>query len=1475
MTTIQPSPSNGMTQANFEAILDFDTPETFEENLLDYAEKLYSAGASGSYFSAARIERLAKALTDVIQYIKDEPEAVGSENARTALSSAGYAITYSIFIQRAASAIGANELDDSLAIAAGTIDIAGVVAVVGEVLATDRRNHASVEFDEYVFGKLTDSNITNQLGNDEVEEFLAQFRKTSSFTDAVDSFRNFVNDTLSDFDTESSARLTAIDNEIASLEVARDAQLADLDVNSAGYTQILNDFNDRISDKQIYRDGVSIEDQDVRLSLSNTVDDLLVDPVVTATSSNYQKYNTANTAFSVGGSALFLGSAITWQVIAEQSEGGASDLVRAATGAAAGQFLADGIAGILTHAGASTKAVTAAAGVGTAAAGVAAGIQIAQLGESLNAEGLTDEQKDYIKGEIAVQSITLGLATFAGAMGIVAVAAKAGSALANFATTAVPVVGGIVSVLSAINPAQWAYFGDAHDYIDDVKERDDHSAQYLADILGTSLTIEEGFYGASTGVSAATGVIAAGLALGGVTAPVAALVGLVGGIVSGILQATQQIALEEAADDMRAELEEAFGTLDAFFDKSFAQQHEKIQQKYGEYFDKILESTGAESVIALGSETLTASDIELADIVKARTELGNTAEHFADRYTGDGDWQAMSLDQNAARIYLNNSAGTKHYLAFTSPLLAPGEEVLSFEKNGKNQYHTSLEIIGSGGWSIIDNGSAHTTFNMEGDLVSYESIIGTTGLLLTTIDAQAGDDALLAGQAAITFDGGDGFDTANYSNFDASELSTRGLQVTSSGSRVTVNKQLDAGSKYLQETIEEHKKKYGKRTETIEYRAVSVGEREETVSLTDTLNNIEVFQATSKADDLDFLDATTVRQIFGFGGDDTITAGAATQIISGGEGDDQIALSDGSFDRLKAYVNNASGVVSDSDYLVVWGDDGIDTATLSDKWLSAALTNWQVHSLLSSFVTDGLGAETEDAKAKMLSILNGSVGNHIAQLFEVVAFADVEKIQANFSDQLLADAGKFGEDNVIMLSELWDALDLSFIDKSKAQPDFAVSASFAGVSNGLQLIGSDHSDYVTGTSHGDIIFTGAGHDRLTGGLGDDTLSGDDGFDIYYFQGAAFGHDRIVDYSLDRDYIEITLGGQIPSPETMFSASGTDLLVTISDHASITYHDYFSGDFFLNSDLAASVAFEGGSTASYSHDQIAEYVGLDHLYSLADLHDVIDRSRTDLSSSIIYDTARTAAQNGGVLRTVEGSAGFDIVSYESDDHAVKVELSGNQKMYVNALGWVEAGNLTGFEGVIGTSRNDVLLGNDESNFLSGGAGTDTIYGGGGDDIIHGGGGLDVLDGGSGFDIASYEGASFAISFDLNGSQSESYRAGSTWYNGDNVSGFEGVIGSSHDDRIIGNSSRNYLEGGGGNDILTGGGGIDVFVFSKGSGHDTITDFGQDDFLRLGAENTLEIAQNGVDTVLAIGESGFSVILADFSATQLDTNHIIWV
>ncbi len=119
---------------------------------------------------------------------------------------------------------------------------------------------------------------------------------------------------------------------------------------------------------------------------------------------------------------------------------------------------------------------------------------------------------------------------------------------------------------------------------------------------------------------------------------------------------------------------------------------------------------------------------------------------------------------------------------------------------------------------------------------------------------------------------------------------------------------------------------------------------------------------------------------------------------------------------------------------------------------------------------------------------------------------------------------------------------------------------------------------------------------------------------------------------------------------------------------------------------------------------------------------------------------------------------------------------------------------------GGAGNDSILGNPSA---------DTLQGNGGNDTLEGGAGADRLEGGTGFDIASYAGASAAVTANLASPASNTGDAA-----GDSYFDIEGLIGSDFFDFLAGNDAANSIAGGLGNDTLVGGLGADTLIGGAG-------------------------------------------------------------
>ena len=174
----------------------------------------------------------------------------------------------------------------------------------------------------------------------------------------------------------------------------------------------------------------------------------------------------------------------------------------------------------------------------------------------------------------------------------------------------------------------------------------------------------------------------------------------------------------------------------------------------------------------------------------------------------------------------------------------------------------------------------------------------------------------------------------------------------------------------------------------------------------------------------------------------------------------------------------------------------------------------------------------------------------------------------------------------------------------------------------------------------------------------------------------------------------------------------------------------------------------------------------------------------------------------------------------------------------------------------TDGDDTLYGYAVNDNLSGGLGNDSLYGYAGDDRLDGGQGNDSLQGGLGNDT-------------LEGGEGS-----------DSLSGDEGndsLKGGAGNDSLYGGEGNDLLEGGAGNDYLQGGYGSDTYVYGKGAGQDTISNYSYRDtssnkldVVRLEGLNPgdIRITRESEDLLIRIIETGETLrVSSHFSADGL--------
>ena len=386
----------------------------------------------------------------------------------------------------------------------------------------------------------------------------------------------------------------------------------------------------------------------------------------------------------------------------------------------------------------------------------------------------------------------------------------------------------------------------------------------------------------------------------------------------------------------------------------------------------------------------------------------------------------------------------------------------------------------------------------------------------------------------------------------------------------------------------------------------------------------------------------------------------------------------------------------------------------------------------------------------------------------------------------------------------------------------------AGDSRGNTIKGSGGDDKIYGGPGGgddtldggkgaDMVFGGHGDDILHGGAGDDMLHGGPGTDDYY--GGA-GSDMIYAESTDR-----VINGWYHEDNLPDDVEGT-----AADESTEAGGDPMSADTVSFAKLMKAVNVPGVNGADPTRWTLED--------NTENVENLIGTSEDDFLGG---DDGDNVIEGGDGADDQDGDDGSDTVSYRNSDRGVTVTVGATGSA---SGGHAQGDTIVNFESAIGSAHDDNLNGDGGDNSLSGLAGEDELIGGTGSDTLEGGAGADELDGGtataeadvdtddgadSDADTLSYAGSSAGVRANL---ATNTYSGGDA--EGDevevedeafdhdmdedtdplDVSTFENLRGSMHNDRLTGDHRTNKIEGNDGDDTISGGGDFDELHGGKG-------------------------------------------------------------
>ena len=208
--------------------------------------------------------------------------------------------------------------------------------------------------------------------------------------------------------------------------------------------------------------------------------------------------------------------------------------------------------------------------------------------------------------------------------------------------------------------------------------------------------------------------------------PVALAAALLGGAITTALSFIEASRLEEEAMKIKGKMTtDRSGnkqTVEQFFDGSFLKQQQQLYDQINPQVDELLSKKAYDEVVAINSQFLKQTDVELAGMTNSGGELGKSAKYFVGtrKKNGDKSWENNEtvLDPNKGTITLNEAAKKNRYVSFFAPLNASGKERWTKVKQGRNKLLHQITIDDLKGWDIKDGGQTNSTFDLNDNIVT-------------------------------------------------------------------------------------------------------------------------------------------------------------------------------------------------------------------------------------------------------------------------------------------------------------------------------------------------------------------------------------------------------------------------------------------------------------------------------------------------------------------------------------------------------------------------------------------------------------------------------------------------------------------------------------------------------------------------------------------------------------------------------------
>lgn len=656
------------------------------------------------------------------------------------------------------------------------------------------------------------------------------------------------------------------------------------------------------------------------------------------------------------------------------------------------------------------------------------------------------------------------------------------------------------------------------------------------------------------------------------------------------------------------------------------------------------------------------------------------------------------------------------------------------------------------------------------------------------IEGGAGDDWIVSGGGSDIVDGGLGHDTIDYGGW------TGPVRVTATGYST------DTNGKFTAEALDAAGALVS--TDTLSYVENIVGS-----AFNDYLHGDGGANGIWGGAGDDWIHGGNGDdRLYGGDGDDLIDVGNGADIVDGGAGIDTIYWAYGTLSRVivdlaagtisypgYSHVDQVSGIEnirgnwgtkefygSDAANIIV-GSDGSDIIdgrggndTLAGDWGRLFGTGYSTNATLDDTIRGGDGDD----------LLSGDYGaNHLTG----GAGNDTFVVDVNATATTIAD---FGAGDRLAL---FGGLEITAWAGADSDGDGAVDAQRASLSNGTAILFLGHASVPAGLADGSAVDSVAGNFELP--------------EITSWSMARGWGGAVAETSMSTSSMEASIMGRpVTSGKiTIKGTRGNDTIavgessVTVNGRTTPYTAEQVAAGFLIKAD-AGDDSITGGT----GPDEIDGGGGNDLLIG----GDGADKLLGGAGNDRLIDSPLDS--------TFDGGRGFDTLDFSGSPMAVAVSLEG--LVYTNftvtrdadgylwldeSLDGARDGVIQNIEELIGSAKNDFLVGNQLENYLRGGPG---------DDIISGAGSVNTLP-----------------------------------------------------DYLFGDDGHDYLCAGDGNDELTGGAGADTFLFeeSNNDGNYVIHDFNKVD----GDKAVIQLYSGQVawETVTYDGLESLKAVYGDDSIT----------